>query len=83
MFTSYTKDPFGKNEQQKLADIFFELVKKECHVILSNADTTWIRKCYENSSCTIEEISTTRPINSKASDRNDKVSEVIVVGKLR
>lgn len=46
-FTSYTKGAFLEAEQLKLRDLFVHLTKKGCKVMLSNSDTPFIVKIYE------------------------------------
>jgi DNA adenine methylase len=77
-FTSYTQEPFGPEQQWKLAQLFGELVSRGCHVFLSNSDTPLIRELYADFECL--EVQATRMINSK-SDRRQAIGEVFVVGK--
>jgi DNA adenine methylase len=46
-----------------------ELNDKKCKVLLSNSDTTFIRKLYSDFSKCIKKIDVSRAINSKASKR--------------
>jgi len=79
-FTSYTKDGFLEKEQEKLRDVFVELSKKGCFVMLSNSDTPFINKLYSNlgKKIRIESVNAGRAINSKGSGRG-KVKEVVVI----
>lgn len=45
-FVDYTKDGFGKKDQEELAMTFRELDKKGCNVLLSNSDTEFTRELY-------------------------------------
>lgn len=74
-FTSYHKDSFGPTEQEKLRDIFIELDKKGCFVMLSNSDTEFIKNLYKDFN--INYIYAARSINSKASKRG-KIKEVVI-----
>jgi DNA adenine methylase len=74
-FTSYTKDAFLEKEQSKLAEVFKELDKKKCHVMLSNSDTDFIKNLYENYD--IRKVKATRMINCIAEKRG-KINEVVV-----
>ncbi len=74
-FTSYNKDYFGSIEQEKLRDIFVELDKKGCFVMLSNSDTEFIKNLYKDFN--INYIYAARSINSKASKRG-KIKEIVV-----
>jgi len=76
-FTQYNKSGFGKEEQERLADIFGQLVRRGCYVMLSNSNSEHIRDLY--SQWRIEEVSTARSINSKAK-RRGKIKELLVMG---
>ena len=47
-FTSYAKNPFGKVEQKRLADLYKTLSDKEAFVMLSNHNTEYIRELYKD-----------------------------------
>lgn len=47
-FTSYTKDNFLEKEQKKLAEVFRELDKRGCKVMLSNSNTEFIKNLYQD-----------------------------------
>lgn len=79
-FTSYTKDSFLDKEQIELRDVFVELDKRGCYVMLSNSDTPFINKIYSeinNKKVRINKVEAGRAINSKATGRG-KVLEVVV-----
>lgn len=79
-FTSYTKEAFGTNEQIELRDMFLELHKKGCFVMLSNSNADFINEIYgELKSCgvTVHKVEAGRSINSKGDGRG-KVKEVLV-----
>ena len=46
-FTSYTKENFLEKEQKKLADIFEQLDRRGCLLMLSNSNTKFIRNLYK------------------------------------
>jgi len=46
-FTHYTKERFTKEDHEKLALLAEELTKRECRVLISNADIPFIRSLYE------------------------------------
>lgn len=75
-FTTYSKDKFLEDEQKKLAEVFRELDKRGCKVMLSNSDTEFIRELYKDFN--IETVRATRRINSKADGRGE-INEVVVV----
>lgn len=74
-FTSYAKNPFGKDEQRRLADCFKSLSDKGVFVMLSNHNTEFIRELYKDFS--IHVVEAKRMINSKADGRGS-VEEVII-----
>lgn len=77
-FTAYTKDSFLDKEQIELRDVFAELHKRGCLVMLSNSDTPFINKIYkEIKGARITKVQAGRNINSKASGRG-KITEVLV-----
>ena len=75
-FTGYTLDGFDKNEQIRLRDLFVELDKRGCKVLLSNSSTEFIHELYKDYH--IEIVSASRSINSVASKRG-KIHEVLVM----
>ncbi len=74
-FTSYAKNPFGKDEQKRLADVFARLSQKGAYVMLSNHNTEYIRELYKDFH--IHVVEAKRMINSKADGRGN-VEEVII-----
>lgn len=74
-FTSYAKNPFGKDEQKRLADVFKRLSDKGVFVMLSNHNTEFIRELYKDFN--IHVVPAKRMINSKADGRG-AVEEVII-----
>ncbi len=75
-FTSYTKNSFGKNDQERLYETFKELDKRGCKIMLSNSDTPFIRKLYK--SFQIKVVSAKRAINCKASGRGE-INELVIL----
>ena len=74
-FTSYTREEFGKEEQQRLGDLFRRLSRKGVLLMESNSDTPFIRKLYQN--YRIEQVWASRAINSDPTNRG-KVPELII-----
>lgn len=74
-FTSYAKNPFGKDEQRRLADCFKSLSDKGVYAMLSNHNTDFIRELYKDFN--IHVVEAKRTINSKADGRGN-VEEVII-----
>lgn len=75
-FTSYNENWFGRDMQTKLRDVFVELDKRWCKVMLSNHNTPFIRDLFEG--YRFEIVKANRMINSKASWRG-KVDEIVVM----
>jgi DNA adenine methylase len=63
-FTHYTMDRFGSEDQCRLAQLFRELHARGCRVMMSNADTTEIRRLYRGFH--IDELSVTRFVTIKS-----------------
>lgn len=78
-FTAYTGLSFGERDQQQLRDVFAELDRRGCLVMLSNSDTELIRSLYRD--YTIRTVTAKRAINS-VPDRRGPVNEVIVTNYL-
>ncbi len=77
-FTSYTAGVFLDKEQTELRDVFVELHKRGCFVMLSNSDTPFINKIYSGlKGVKINKVFAGRAINSKGSGRG-KITEVLV-----
>lgn len=74
-FTTYTKDKFLEEEQNKLAELFKELDKRGCKVMLSNSDTEFIKNLYKEYNIHI--VKATRMINCDATKRG-KINEVVI-----
>ena len=74
-FTTYTKDSFGKPEQEKLAKLFRELSDKGVYVMASNHNTKFVNELYAGFN--IEVVQARRSINAKGDGRG-KVEEVII-----
>ncbi|MCM3799341.1 DNA adenine methylase [Caldibacillus thermoamylovorans] len=75
-FTGYTLGGFSKDEQIRLRDLFVDLDKRGCKVLLSNSATDFIKDLYKDYH--IEIVSATRNINSIATKRG-KIDEVLVM----
>ncbi len=74
-FNSYTENGFGKNEQKRLAQVFKDLDKRGCFVMLSNYNTALIRELYQGFN--FNYITAQRNIGAKAQNRG-MVEEVII-----
>jgi DNA adenine methylase len=77
-FTSYSRERFGDDEQEKLATLFHALSRRRnVHLMLSNSDPggRYFDRLYKGMN--IERVTATRMINSKASGRG-RIAELIV-----
>ena len=79
-FTSYTSDDFGEGDQRRLAELFRELDRRGCQVLLSNSSTDFIREIYEGYEQA--EVQAIRAINSKGSARGP-IPELLVMNYSR
>ena len=75
-FTSYTKEDFGKPEQEELAALFADAARRGVCLMLSNSDTPLVSKLYGE--FTIKTVSARRALNSDGAKRG-RVSEIIVL----
>ncbi len=75
-FTSYHRDSFTKEDQLKLRDVFDELDKRGCYVMLSNSHTPFINDIYKK--YRRETVMANRAINCKASGRG-KIKELLIL----
>lgn len=75
IFTSYTETGFGKDEQKRLCDVFKELDRRGCYVMLSNHNTELINELYKDYHINV--IEAKRNINANGKKRG-KVEEVII-----
>lgn len=78
-FTSYTRDPFGAQEQSDLSKVYGQLCKAGCLVMLSNSDNPFIKKLYRRvKDVHIHRVSARRNINSRA-ERRGPINELVIV----
>jgi DNA adenine methylase len=75
-FTSYTRGSFGENDQRDLANLYAELDRRGCLLMLSNSDTPLVRELYAD--FRVRCVSARRMINSDGKKRGP-VSEVVVL----
>jgi DNA adenine methylase len=74
-FTAYSRGGFGVDAQQRLAEVFAQLVRRGVKVILSNSMTDFTRGLYAG--YPTREVLAARMVNSRA-DRRGKVSEALI-----
>jgi DNA adenine methylase len=75
-FTHYTKKRFNLIDHAKLATLAVELKEKGCYVLISNADTTYIRKLYKEKGFKINPLKVTRWIS--ANGKRFKANEIAI-----
>jgi DNA adenine methylase len=73
-FTSYTAEPFGREDQARLHALLLELSARGCHVVVSNSAAAEIRDLYASpvtrkARLRVHTVQARRAINSKASGR--------------
>ncbi len=76
-FTKYTKYDFSKKDHIDLVEVFRELDKRGCYVMLSNSNTDFIKTLYKG--YRILEISANRFINCKPEGRKKSKIELIII----
>jgi DNA adenine methylase len=74
-FTKYTKGDFLDKEQEKLAEVFKDLDRRGCKVMLSNSDTDFIKGLYTD--YIINKVKAKRMINCDATKRGE-IDEVVI-----
>jgi len=74
-FTNYHEKNFLGDEQVKLRDVFVELDKRGCHVMMSNSHTDFIDKLYNRFNK--HAVLANRAINCKAEGRG-KIKEYVI-----
>ncbi len=74
-FTSYTTEKFDDKEQERLAQVYRDLDKRGCYVMLSNSNAPLIRDLYAG--FRINEVQANRAINCKADGRG-KITELLI-----
>ena len=77
-FTGYQKFPFGEREHRKLAEVFGELDRRGCFVMLSNSSAPFILDLYKEYRGLLHFISARRSISSNPKTRG-AVKEILVV----
>ena len=78
LFTSYTKDSFDKASQLKLFEVFMELKRRECNIMLSNSYSEFILDLYKDFK--IVTLKAKRNINSNSKKRG-LVNEVLILNE--
>ena len=74
-FTNYTKDGFDEDDQRRLAEVFRQLDRRGCLVMLSNSDTPFIRELYAGYD--IQVVYAKRAINCRGDGRGP-IPELVI-----
>jgi len=74
-FTNYSKNGFGRSEQERLKETCDDLHKRGVHFLLSNSATAFIKELYKDYD--IQIVRAKRAVNSKG-DKRGEVEEVLV-----
>jgi DNA adenine methylase len=74
-FAEYTPQSFGREDQERLAQIFHELSARGCHLMLSNSPK--VKPLYEGHGYRIEKVKAVRAINSIGT-RRGAIDELLV-----
>jgi len=75
-FTSYTREEFGQDEQEKLAELFTAAAARGARLMLSNSDTPFIRQRYQ--AFKLHTVKARRAVNSDGAKRG-LISEVLAL----
>lgn len=81
-FTAYTAGGFGPEQHIRLRDAALAAAARGAHVLLSNADTPFVRELYRTSEFEVHEVNARRSVNSAGKGRG-KVGELILAPRLR
>jgi DNA adenine methylase len=74
-FTSYARNGFDRADQERLRDVFHDLDRRGCKLMLSNSDVPVIRHLYRQ--WRIDTVAAPRAVNCDGRGRG-KVTEVVV-----
>lgn len=74
-FTGYTAEAFGRADQERLAQVFRELDRRGCLLMLSNSDTPFIRELYAGYDI---QVVYARRVISCVADRRGPIQELVV-----
>ncbi|EDP75067.1 DNA adenine methylase [Hydrogenivirga sp. 128-5-R1-1] len=75
-FTKYSRNDFSEEDQERLAEVFRELDRKGCYVMLSNSNTEFIKSLYRG--YYIQELEASRAINCKGDGRRRRKIELLI-----
>lgn len=77
-FVGYTSKGFGREEQERLRDVFNELTKRGVNAMLSNSRVPLIEDLYKEYRETTRVVTATRNINSNSAGRG-RVDELLIM----
>lgn len=77
-FVDYTLNGCGREEQERLRDVFNELTKRGVNAMLSNSKVQLIEDLYKEYQETTRTVTATRNINSNSAGRG-RVDEVLIM----
>lgn len=77
-FVGYTLNGFGREEQERLRDVFNELTNKGVNAMISNSKVSLIESLYKEYKKTTKTVTATRNINSNSAERG-RVAEVLIM----
>jgi DNA adenine methylase len=77
-FTSYTKDDFGYEEHEELAEVYQLLHERGCKVALSNSNVEEVQLLYQYPEFKKIEVDANRNINSNAEGRGP-IKELLII----
>lgn len=78
-FTSYNSSGFTRDDLRRLKTVADKLIRKGCHVLISNNDTEFVNDLFNDDKYSIEHILAHRFINCKATHRTN-IGEVLIYG---
>lgn len=79
-FTGYSINGFDEAEQERLKLVCDQLADRGCSVLISNSDSSFIRKLYDDKRYEILEVCASRAINAVGTKRG-KIGELLIKNK--
>ncbi len=76
-FTGYVAGGFSEQDQSRLHAVCVELTNRNVSVMISNSDTSAVRRMYRSPVFNVAEVQATRAINCNAG-RRGKISELVI-----
>ena len=86
-FVSYNAQGFTRDDLARMKLFCDRLIERECVVLISNNDTTYVRELFDDDNYRIvyeiNQVDANRNINSSGKKRSNKVKEVLIYGTRR